>query len=72
MHWQQQECSSYSCVLQILHNDNEANHFCGNMCTHIHISSILWYLYCCELSSLSFDYDHLNEDEIVFVLQLVA
>ena len=71
MHWQQQECSSCSCVLQILCNDTEAHHFLGNMCTHIHISLILWYLYCCELSSLSFDSDHLHEDEIIFVLQLV-
>ena len=71
MHWQQQESSSCSFVLQILCNDMEANYFYGNMCTHIHISSNLWCLYCCELSSLSFDSYHLHEDEIVFVLQLV-
>ena len=41
------------------------------MCTHIHISLILWCLYCYEISSLSFDSDHLHEDEIVSVLQLV-
>ena len=71
MHWQQQECSSCSCVLPILHIDTEANHFYGNMCTHIHISFILWCLYCYELPSLSFDSGHLHEDEIISVLQLV-
>ena len=41
-------------------------------CAHRSIFlQFLWYLYCCELSSLSFDSDHLHEDEIVFVLQIV-
>ena len=40
-------------------------------CAHIHISSNLWCLYCCELSFLLFDCDHLHVDEIIFVLQLV-
>ena len=47
------------------------NYFYGNMCTHIHIPLNLWCLYCCGLSSLSFDSHHLHEDEIIFVLQLV-
>ena len=40
-------------------------------CTHNCISLNLWCLYCCELSSLLFECDHLHVDEIVFVLQLV-
>ena len=71
MHWQQQECSSYSSVLQILHSYTEANHLYGNMCRHIHISLILSCLHCHELSSLSFHSDHLHEDDIVSALQLV-
>ena len=70
MHWQQQECSSCSFVLQILCNDTEANYFYGNMCTHIHISLILWCLYCYELSSLSFHSYHLHEVEIIFCLAI--
>ena len=72
MHWQQQECSSYSSVLQILHSFTEANHLYGNMCRHIHISSIPSCLYCHALSSLSFLSDiNLHEDDILSVLQLV-
>ena len=56
--------------MQILHTDTKANHLYGSMCTHVPNSLILWCLYCYELS-LSFDSDHLHEDEIVFVLQLV-
>ena len=68
IHWQQQVCSSYS---QILHSYTMANRFYGNMCTHIHISLILLCFYCHELSFLSFHSDHLHQDEIICVLQLV-
>ena len=72
MHWQQQECSSYSFVSGILHSYTEANHLHGNMCRHIHISLIISCLQCHELSSLSFhSHIHLCEDDIVSVLQLV-
>ena len=71
MHLQQQECWSCNFVLKILCNHTMVNYFYGNMCTHNHISSNLWCPYCCELSSLLFECDHLHVDEIVFVLQLV-
>ena len=71
MHWQQQVYSSYSCILQILHSYTMANHLYGSMCTHIHIPLILLCFYCHELSFLSFHSDHLHEDEIISVLQLV-
>ena len=41
LHLQQQECSNYSFVLQILHNYTKANHLHGNMYIHINISLIL-------------------------------
>ena len=71
MHLQQQECWSCNFVLKILHNHTLVNYFYGNMCTHNHISLNLWCLYCCQLSSLLFEFDHLHMDEIIFVLQLV-
>ena len=58
-------------VLKILHNHIMVNYFYGNMCTHNQISSNLWYVYCCQLSSFWLECHHLHMDEIVFVLQLV-
>ena len=70
MHLQQQECWSCNFVLKILRNHTMVNYFCGNMCTHSHISLNLWCVYCCQLSSFWFECHHLHMDEIVFVLQL--
>ena len=64
--------SSYSCVLQIYTQLYHIIIICtAACCTHIHISLILLCLYCHELSFLSFHSDHLHEDVIVSVLQLV-
>ena len=65
------DVGSCNFVLKILHNHTMVNYFYGNMCTHNCISLNLWYHYCCELSSLLFECDHLYVDEIIFVLQLV-
>ena len=38
MHWQQQECQSYSYFLWRLHTYTKANHLHDNTCRHIHNS----------------------------------
>ena len=55
MHWQQQECLSYSYFSGRLHIYTEANLLHKNMCRHIHTASILWFLQCNQLSSFWFN-----------------
>ena len=52
MHWQQQECQSYSYFLRRLHTYTQANHLHDNMYTHIHTSLILLFPHGYQLSSL--------------------